>query len=368
VRTDGDIDRLLRDEGKRWREGVPAPGDIEVDRFTGDSPPRRISRTLIAALSTAALTAAFVAVLGTRWPPVAGPLGTATQAAPGAEQTPDRPRGTEQIVECGRLGEEQCRDSIAIVRAAHPAVVDDARAIVVDDTCPRLMSGSAITLCDRMYAFDALVVLIPVDASAPRSWFEVVGTDGPEAISGLRCCSSIPDHILDLIAAVAPEPSPGLEPGPCRPNAFLQAARMVTYDYEPVDSPRQLARMSDLVVIGRVVAGTAVVSEQRGFDTHLSFHVSEVVRGDPNLVVDGRIFIELQAVDVAAIDAIQGMSGCDALLFLTQREGMRFAPFVQGFWIQSDEGLIGVHVPLDSSPSGWDGISSIDDLRRASER
>ena len=367
MRTDGEIDRLLREEGERWRGGVPAAGDVDAGRFTDDSMAARIPRTLIAALSTVALAGVFVAVIGTRWLPVDGPPGTATPEAPGAGQTPAETERIEQIVECGRIGQEACLESIAIVRAGYPAAVDSARAIVVDDTCPRSPPGDADVsyglICDRVYPFDALVVLVPADASEQLSWFSVVGSDGPEEILALY--SSIPDHILDLIAAVAPDPSAEPEPAVCRPDAFLQAARMVVYDYEPVDSPRQLAKMSDLVVVGRVAAGTAVASETRGFDSHLGVHVSEVVRGDPNLVIDGRIFVELQSVDVSAIDAIQGLSGCDVLLFLSQREGRLFAPGAQGFWIQSDEGLIGVYVPLDSSPSGWEGISSIDDLRSA---
>jgi hypothetical protein len=362
MRTDGEIDRLLRDEGERWRGGVPAAGVVEAGRFTNDSTPGRVPRTLVAALSTAALAAVFVAAIGLRGQLIANPAGTATLAAPGAEKTPAATERFEQIVECGRIGQEDCRESIAIVRADYTAAVDTARAIVVDDTCPRSASGGYL-ICDRVYPFDALVVLIPADGTEALSWFSVVGSDGPEEILALR--SSIPDHILDLIAAIALEPSAEPDPAACRPDAFLQAARMVIRDYEPVESPRQLAKMSDLVVIGRVVAATAVVSETRGFDSHLSVHVSDVVRGDPDLVVDGRIFVELHSVDVSAIDAIQALSGCDVLLFLTQRDGLRFAPGAQGFWIQSDEGLIGVYVPLDSSPSGWDGISSIDDLRGA---
>jgi hypothetical protein len=249
MKTDGEIDRLLRDEADRWRLSVPVSGSVDAGTFTDVSTPGRISRTLIAALSTAALAAVFVAAIGSRWLPVVDPAGSPTIGPPAAQRT-----------------------------------------------------------------------------------------SGPTA---------------------SPE-----RPGECRPADFLQAARMVIHDYEPVDSPRQLARMSDLVVIGRIIAGTAVTNERRGFDTHLAVHVSEVVRGDPELVVDGRIFVVVHSVDVSAMDAIQKMSGCDVLLFLTRHQGA-LAPSAQGFWIQSAEGLIGVHVSIETSPPGWHGITSIDELRFA---
>jgi hypothetical protein len=604
MKTDGEIDRLLRDEAERWRTGVSVSGDVEAGRFTDISTPSRIPRTLIAALSTAALAAVFVAVIGSRWMPVVDPIGTATPGVPGAEATPDplaglevirpgdtvtargamvvhksgdvflcptsaiallpagvdvdavclyapllplrgvdegttfiwatvvgtwdgssvdvqriseadRPdlpwsdrsvsceppvggwpgnpdddqavavldqevrenpstyvgmwsaqamsemgdsvrvmavgtvddletakrrltetypfnlcvvdvdfslseledvtaelaalegpnlrldvdaasdrvvvwtnaldlptaeailpfldkievratlqlvraspeatNGVEPIIVCGRIDREDCEASIAIVRGQHEAPVESARAIVVDDSCPPTMA------CDRAYPFAVLVVLMPVNANEAIQAFQVVGTDGPEEIVGSS--PFIPQHIQDLISTVSPSPPP--VPSACDPGAFLEAARMVVYDYEPVDSPRELARMSDLVVIGRVVAGTAVANEQRGFDTHLAVHVSEVVRGDPELVLDGRIFVVLHSVDISAIDAIQKMSGCDVLLFLTRHQGA-FAPGAQGFWIQSDEGLIGVHVPIEGSPPGWHEIASIDDLVAAS--
>jgi hypothetical protein len=259
MRTDGEVDRLLRDEAERWRMGVPAAGDVDAGLFTDVSRPRRIPRTLIAALSTTALAAVLVAVLGPRWLPAVEPDGTGTIGPPAAQSTP------------------------------------------------------------------------------------------------------------------TPMPSPEL-PAECSPAAFLQVMRTVVYDYEPVDSPRKLARMSDLVVIGRVVAGTAVASETRGIDTHLAVHVSSVVRGDPDLVVDGRIFVEVRAVDVSSIDVIQKLSGCDVFLFLSLVGGDDaasggesgphfFATFAQGFWVGSEDGLAGVYVPLGSNPPGWEGISTIYDLR-----
>jgi hypothetical protein len=604
MRTDGEIDRLLRDEAERWRMGVPAARDLDAGRFTDDAAPVRIPRTFIAALSTVVLAAVFVAVMGSRWLPATTPAGTATPGAPGTEASPDpfagleiiRPgdtvtatgamvvhnagdvflcptyaiaatpagvdvegvclsapllplRGVDEgttliwatvvgtwdgssvdvqhisaadkpelpwsdravpceppaggwpgnpeddqagavldrevrdrpstyvgiwsaetmsetgdsvramavgtvddlatakrrltdiypfnlcVVEvefslselegvaaeldtlegptlhldvdaaldrvvvwtnavdpataeailpfldkvqvratlrlaptapdatdaieptlaCGQINQEDCEASVEIVRGQDAAAVDGARAIVVDDVCAPTM------ICDRVYPFHVLVVLIPVNTDEPIQAFNVVGSDGPEEI--LASPPSIPPHIQDLIATVSPSPQP--EPSACDPDDFLQAVRMVVYDYEPVDSPRDLARKSDLVVIGRVVAATAVVSETRGFDTHLAVHVSSVVRGDPDLVIDGRIFVAVRAVDVSAIDVIQALSGCEVLLFLTQREGLLFAPFVQGFWIQWDEALIGVHESIEGSPPGWHEITSIDDLASA---
>jgi hypothetical protein len=97
MRTDGEIDRLLRDEAERWRTGVSVSGDVDAGRFTDVSTPSRIPRTLIAALSTAALAAVFVAVIGSRWLPVIDPAGSATPGPPGAEATPDPIAGLEVI-------------------------------------------------------------------------------------------------------------------------------------------------------------------------------------------------------------------------------------------------------------------------------
>jgi hypothetical protein len=223
-----------------------------------------------------------------------------------------------------------------------------------------------------MYPFDAFVVLLPVDGSEPTQAFQVVGTDGPEGI--FTVSQSIPPHIQDLVATVSPSAQP--EPSACRPDGFVQALRMVLYDYEPIDSPRQLAKLADLVVIGRVVDASPVPSETRGTDSLLTIEVREVVRGDAVLVVDGRILVRATNAEPAA-GALEGVAGCDVFLFLSLVDGGAATPGIgagpdvfgtsaQGFWIQSNDALIGVHVPLDSNPPGWNGIASIDDLRDAS--
>jgi hypothetical protein len=63
---------------------------------------------------------------------------------------------------------------------------------VVADVCP------PTTLCDRLYPFDSIVVLVP---SASASWaqvaFQVVGRDGPERVEPWS--GALPQHIAALL-------------------------------------------------------------------------------------------------------------------------------------------------------------------------
>jgi len=99
-------------------------------------------------------------------------------------------------VVCGRLDAQPCEAAIDLVREAHPRDVAAAWAIVVDDVCPPTM------LCDRLYPFDSVVVLVPSPGlSADPLAFEVVGLDDkPERAEAWT--GSLPPHIVALIQSL----------------------------------------------------------------------------------------------------------------------------------------------------------------------
>lgn len=159
----------------------------------------------------------------------------------------------------------------------------------------------------------------------------------------------------------------------CDPQEFLALMRRLMIDYEPVDSPRELAQRAEIVVVGRVAKADAVPTTTRGTDTFLTINVAEVIQGDRTLVDRGRIVVAVD-VDVARAKAIRDIAGCDILLFLAERENRDaegqtvprvFTAFAQGFWIESGTSLEGVYVSIDQSPRGWQGIATIGDLREA---
>jgi hypothetical protein len=90
---------------------------------------------------------------------------------------------------------ESCQKAIGLVGGTHPVEVAEALAIVVADVCP------PTAVCDRLYPFDSIVVLVPrVGASWAQVAFRVVGKDGPERIESWS--GAIPQH-----AALLPTPS-----------------------------------------------------------------------------------------------------------------------------------------------------------------
>ncbi len=108
-----------------------------------------------------------------------------------AAEAPPAPPAAQQL-DCGRIARPDCLASIALIRAADPAAVGNAQAIVMDDTCP---PGA---LCDRQFAFDAVVVIVPrpVVGGAQRA-FLVAGVDGPEFIAPWE--GPLPAHVAARI-------------------------------------------------------------------------------------------------------------------------------------------------------------------------
>lgn len=91
-------------------------------------------------------------------------------------------------LDCGRIARPDCLASIALIRGAEPALVANAQAIVMDDTCP------PDAVCDRQFAFDTVVVIIPRPVfGGGQVAFLVAGVDGPEFIAPWE--GPLPDHV-----------------------------------------------------------------------------------------------------------------------------------------------------------------------------
>lgn len=122
-----------------------------------------------------------------------------TPAVSSVPQPSERPlpEGVPGGILCGRHDPARCAATIDVVRQVHPEAVATAWAIVVDDVCdPR-------AICDRLYPFDSIVVLVPEPGrpGAPVS-FQVVGLgDWPERIEGNA--GPLPAHILAMIDSLS---------------------------------------------------------------------------------------------------------------------------------------------------------------------
>jgi hypothetical protein len=139
----------------------------------------------------------FVLTDGTRAVVELTPNGRRGIDGPVAQPSPSQPTTV-----CGRLTPSSCAAVIQLVRSLHPSSVLMTGAIVVDDTCPppRRSAGTmVITMCDRKYPFDSLVVLVPPPGGSVKPQaFEVVGLgEVPERVQPWP--DAIPAHIEALI-------------------------------------------------------------------------------------------------------------------------------------------------------------------------
>jgi hypothetical protein len=95
-------------------------------------------------------------------------------------------------VNCAGITAESCQKAIGLVRDTHPLEVAEAIAIAVADVCPPTV------VCDRLYPFDSIVVLVPpARASWAQVGFQVVGIDGPERVEPWS--GALPQHIAALL-------------------------------------------------------------------------------------------------------------------------------------------------------------------------
>jgi hypothetical protein len=200
-----DFDRRLR-EGLSQLPLPDAPQSLRdaIDRL--DDEPVRPSHRMAGILMGWPATAVFVAAVAlVTLIVVAGPLGMAgpgptssepTSPTSGLESQSAPPVATVPVIVCGRLDPDPCHAAIELVRQADPKRVEAATAIVVDDVC------APTVLCDRLYPFDALVVLVASSGGPTESHvYQVVGLDyQPERVEAWA--GPVPAHITALVQGV----------------------------------------------------------------------------------------------------------------------------------------------------------------------
>ena len=136
---------------------------------------------------------------------------------------------------------------------------------------------------------------------------------------------------------------------------FLACARQWTLDYEPAETPADLAREADAVVTGTMVA------VKRDTASVLEVKVDRVVAGDEGVVTDGSVHVELPYFDHAACPGpVPHASG---VFFLNELPNGTTAAFVQGFLLEDASGrLVSVWEPFRLMPRAWHGLDSVDEV------
>ena len=195
-----DLDRDTLDRFRRRmtviENDVPAPPPFVAPRRPSTASAARPVLSVVVAVAIIAAAVAISPLLGdiAIGPPASRALSSAMAAMPSGSPAPPTSSAEPapaQIV-CGRISRQGCQAVIDLAAAAYPGQVAAAWAIVMDDTC----QPSAV--CDRMFAFDAaVVVLSPPGAQGPLTSLEVVGRAGPERV--LAAAGGIPAHVQTLI-------------------------------------------------------------------------------------------------------------------------------------------------------------------------
>jgi len=211
--------------------------------------------------------------------------------------------------------------------------------------------------------------------------------------------------VLLLVGACQPAPVPG-DVGAAGEVAqlrdFVEAAQSYEWDYEPASSPADLASRADLVVRGTIVGvepGQAYApvsgTPARIVTSVLHAAVSKALAGNPGLVWDGMVYVEIPhpARLYAGEDDSQGrpydsfaelVPKTEGVFFLDDRTNEPYwetiidpgtgrpegaplmAPYAQGLLLADPGGrLVSVLVELDSMPSRWRAISTIDEVAAA---
>ena len=164
----------------------------------------------------------------------------------------------------------------------------------------------------------------------------------------------------------------------------------VDYDYQPVDTPRDLASLSDVVVLGRladVADGRQIRVSQEAdrFLGHSVFKIAvdEVLAGDASMVVDGFVYVEvMRPLEVRVEDVTYGLPSAGRVVVFGEDRSEAYAetaidnfagrpsdaPILglhpQGFVMESADGTE-VQSALDHlrhQPDAWTKIASLDDL------
>lgn len=153
---------------------------------------------------------------------------------------------------------------------------------------------------------------------------------------------------------------------------------------EPVGSPKELAAIADLVVVGHIrsVADGRVqmADSERPLSTAVfAVSVSAVLVGAQDSILNGLIYFEvLRPGKLEILELERRLPEGEVVLFLADRTsvdgvdnssagrptGARlYAPYAQGFWIAGDADAVSVYVEdLAELPDGWAGLDTIPEL------
>jgi hypothetical protein len=168
---------------------------------------------------------------------------------------------------------------------------------------------------------------------------------------------------------------------------FLGCMRQVVYDYQPADTPAQLARQADAVVTGTIAdmkAGQSYAPSpgSRADGTFvLEVEVDRVLAGDPAVVADGSVYVEMPnpASRNDCLEApVPKLHGVFFVLDTTnwpydwtvldegagRPAGARITtPLVQGFLIEDSRGkLVSVKDSLKTMSEPWRSLDSVDEV------
>ena len=95
---------------------------------------------------------------------------------------------------CRGIPEATCHEAIALVNASGLAPeVESAAAIVIADTCPPNAE------CDREFAIDLAMVIVPADPNEEILALHVFGTMRPEQVAEWQ--GELPAHVIALLPA-----------------------------------------------------------------------------------------------------------------------------------------------------------------------
>ena len=99
---------------------------------------------------------------------------------------PSRPSIT-----CAEVPDPACTEAVALVSSAFSQDVGSASSVIVADPCPPAAE------CDRQFAIDLAVVIVPAAPSRPVNALHVFGMRRPETVE--RWPGDLPAHITALL-------------------------------------------------------------------------------------------------------------------------------------------------------------------------
>jgi hypothetical protein len=206
--------------------------------------------------------------------------------------------------------------------------------------------------------------------------------------------------LLLTLGACATQASTSTEPGPSFED-FLGYMRQFNNDYEPADTPTNLAEEAEAVVLGDIVDVSPGQSYAPSADAEaeiatsvLEVRVQELFKGDPAVVANDSVYVEVPHPAFVGLGPEEGgprvpfdyaafastVPRTRALFFLDDRTTEPYwktiinegagrpvgahitAPFTQGFLIENGGELVSVMEPLSSMPPGWHDISTLEEL------